>query len=297
MPQPIPPEEEPRVASWLSERLVRRVGLDVWTQEQSGLLRTDRDTCTRCEDVVELAKQLVRLHPALSWTQYDLDRHADRAEEAQVQHPPTMIVRGSGRAIRVEGLPGGLMFPMFLDILWFASTGAAPVSPENRARLQAIDEPVEIELFGAPYDPYSSQLGTLLAACAVEQSRVHVRIVEASEFPVRATQRGVTEVPVMTINGRRFVGGWGESELIEQIARVVAGDDEPVIRDHVLTSPYLNEEDAERMFREQAAAAAGMPPGAPGTPGAPPPGAAPQPPGAGPQPPEEPSSGLIVPGR
>jgi hypothetical protein len=296
MPQPIPPEEEPRVASWLSERLVRRVGLDVWTQEQSGLLRTDRDTCTRCEDVVELAKQLVRLHPALSWTQYDLDRHANRAEEADVQHPPTIIVRGSSRAIRVEGLPGGIFFPMFLDILWFASTGAAPVTPENRARLQAIEEPVEIVMYGAPYDPYSSQLGTLLAACAVEQAHVHVRIVEASEFPVRAGQQGVTEVPVMTINGRRFVGGWGESELIEQIGRVLAGDDEPVIRDHVLTSPYLNEDDAERMFREQAAAAGGMPPGAPGMPpGAVPPGAAP-PPGSGP-PPEEPSSGLIVPGR
>ncbi len=282
MPAPIPPDEEPRVASWLAERIVRQVGLDIWTQEGSGLLRTDRDTCTRCEDVVELAKQLVRLHPAISWTQYDLDRHADRAEEAGVQHPPTIIVRGSSRAIRVEGLPGGLMFPMFLDILWFASTGAAPISPENRERLQAIEEPVEIELFGAPYDPYSSQLGTLLAACAIEQRAVNIRIVEASEFPVRSAQHGVTEVPTMTVNGRRFVGGWGESELIEQIGRLLAGDDEPVIREHVLSSPYLNEDDAERLFREQAAAQAGViPPGAPG--------AAP--------PPEEPSSGLIVPGR
>lgn len=279
MPAPIPPQEEPRVASWLSERIVRRIGLDVWTQEQSGLLRTDRDTCTRCEDVVELAKQLVRLHPAISWTQYDLDRHADRAEEAAVVHPPTIIVRGSGRAIRVEGLPGGLMFPMFLDILWFASTGAAPMSPESRARLQAIDQPVEIELYGATYDPYSSQLGTLLAACAIEQRAVNVRIVEASEFPIRAAQRGLTEVPTMTINGRRFVGGWGESELIEQIGRVLAGYDEPVIRDQVLTSPYLNEDDADRLFREQAGVA---------TPGAP---------AASDAPPEQSSSGLIVPGR
>ena len=95
MPAPIPREEEPQVASWLTERLVRRVGLDVWTQEDSGLLRTDRDTCTRCEDVIELAKQLVRLHPALSWTQYDLNKHADRAEEAGNLQTTVRITRSA----------------------------------------------------------------------------------------------------------------------------------------------------------------------------------------------------------
>ena len=124
---PIDKQDAVEVAQYLAPKLAAPVGFDVWTREESGLLRTDRDVCTHCDDVLELARQLASLHPALSVTSYDLEKHASRAEEAAITLPPTMVVRGSGRSIRVVGLFAGLLFPALLDLVWFVSQGQTPL--------------------------------------------------------------------------------------------------------------------------------------------------------------------------
>jgi hypothetical protein len=249
---PIDREDAVEVAQYLGPRLSARVGLDVWTRVESGLLRTDRDTCTHCDDAADLARQLASLHPALSVTRYDLERHASRAEEARVTQVPATIVRGSGRSIRLVGLFAGLLFPAYLDLIWFVSQRDSPLTDESRAGLAALgDTPIEIEALLAPYDPYSVHMARLLGAFAVQHRPIHLQLVELSEFPVLAGQRAVTEIPVMTINGRRFSGAWEEAPLLQQIQRVLDGNDEPAIRDRVFTSPFLTEEQAIQRAREE----------------------------------------------
>ena len=75
-------------------------------------------------------------------------------------------------------------------------------------------------------------------------------------------------------------GGLQRTDLKGEVVRVVEGNEEPVVRERVLPTPYLSEDDAIRMGNERAQAAQqarAAPPGRP--PGAPP------------------SSGLYVPGR
>ena len=269
---PIPREQRPMIANYLAQRLSGPVSIETWTQQESQLVRTDRDPCTFCDQVASAAKQLASLHPMISLTLYDLDRHADRAREAGVERPPVTVVRSrNGREFRLVGMWSGLLFPAFVDGVVFAGAGVAPIQEETRAALQALDgertEPLTLELLIAPYDPYSAHTLRIVEAFAIESRRLRVEAIEVSEFPRLATARMLSEVPVLSIDGRRFPGAWEEAELIEQIRRVVAGDSEPVIRQQVLTAPFLTVEQAQELAAREGQPGQGLPGGAPTTPG------------------------------
>lgn len=278
---PMDKDDAVQVAQYLGPKIAAPVGFDVWTREESGLVRTDRDVCTHCDDALELARQLASLHAAMSVTSYDLDKHASRAEEAGITLAPTTILRGSGRSIQVCGLFSGLLFPALLDVISYVSQGRSPLPDEMRAVLAGLPE-VEIEVMVAPYDPYSGHMARLLGAYAVEAKAMRLKLTQLAEFPVLAGQRSVTEVPIVTINGRRFSGAWDEESLLLQIRYVIEGSSEISVRERVLAVPFLTEEQAIEqaqadLEREQAGAG-GLVPGT----------SAPRPDGGG---------GLIVPGR
>jgi len=281
---PLEKPDAAQVAQYLQERVGSAVGFDVWIREESELVRTDRDSCLHCGVVVQLGRQLASLHPALSVTMYDMEKHASRAEEAGVAIAPTMIMRGAGRSIWFVGLFSGMLFPALLDLIGFISQGQSPLTDETRAALAEIEEEVEIELMLTPFDPYSAFMARVVGSLAAESRMIRLRLTELSEFPILAAQRSVSEIPLMTINGRRFSGAWDEAPLMEQIHRVLAGDEEPVVRDRLLIAPYMNEEQAMQRAQQQMAQQQAQG-GAPGGPQ----GGGPAAPGSG--------SGLIVPGR
>ena len=267
-PEPVISREQRGVtAQYLAQRLAAPVSIETWTQKESALVRTDRDPCTFCDQVATAARQLASLHPLISLTPYDLDRHADRAREAGIERPPVTVVRSrNGREVRFVGLWSGLLFPAFVDIVIFAGAGVAPVKEETRAALAALEADVEFELLVAPYDPYSALMLRVAAAFAIESRRIKLEAIEVSEFPRLAEIRMVGEVPVVTLNGRRYPGAWDEEDLLEQLRRIATGDAEPVIREQVLSSPYLSVEQAEQLAAREAQ---GLQP-QPGQPGGPP---------------------------
>ncbi|MXZ47501.1 MAG: hypothetical protein F4Z08_11080 [Chloroflexi bacterium] len=247
---PIPRTERPAIADFLAQRLVGPVALDVWTQQESDLVRTDRDPCTFCEQVTTAARQFASLHPALSLTRYDLDRHADRAREARIERAPVTVIRGRGHELRIVGLWSGVLFPAFMEAVVYASSGAPPLQASTIEKLAQIDEyldeDLEVELLMAPYDPQSATTLRLAAAFAMVMRRVRVEAIELSEFPLLAEARMVAELPVVTIGGgRRFTGGWAEEDFAEQLRRSAAGETESVIRDRILTSPFLTIDQAQ----------------------------------------------------
>ena len=261
----IPREQRPAIANYLSQRLAGPVSVETWTQRESRLVRTDRDPCMFCEPVSSAARQLAALHPLISLTPYDIDKHADRAAEAGIERPPVTVLRGrNGREVRFTGLWSGLLFTAFMDAVVYVGAGVAPINPETREALQAIDEELRLELLVAPYDPYSAYTLRVAAAFAVEARRVRLEVIEISEFPRLAQTRMVTEVPVLLVNGRRFTGAWDENDLLEQLKRVAAGDSEPVIRERILVSPFMDVDQAQALAAREAQGVARQPPTTPG---------------------------------
>ena len=261
----IPREQRPAIANYLSQRLAGPVSVETWTQRESRLVRTDRDPCMFCEPVSSAARQLAALHPLISLTPYDIDKHADRAAEAGIERPPVTVLRGrNGREVRFTGLWSGLLFTAFMDAVVYVGAGVAPINPETREALQAIEEELRLELLVAPYDPYSAYTLRVAAAFAVEARRVRLEVIEISEFPRLAQTRMVTEVPVLLVNGRRFTGAWDENDLLEQLKRVAAGDSEPVIRERILVSPFMDVDQAQAFAAREAQGGARQPPTTPG---------------------------------
>lgn len=278
---PLTRQQAQQVSSLLERRLLRQVALEVWTRKPQAIFTGERDDERHGQDALDLIRQLKTLHPMLTLTPYNLDAQERIAAERGIEHSPTVTMRCGGRGLRTVGLFFGPFFQAFLDALGLISMGETPLAPATKERLRAIESEVVIEAFLTPFDPLSVQMVPLLAAFAVEGKRFRVTLYEASQFPVLAGKRMVSQVPLITINGKRFVGHYGETQLSEQIARVVEGNDEPVVRDRVLAVPYISADDARRLGEERARAAAQ---------------AGNQPPPGGGQPPTG-SSGLFVPGR
>jgi hypothetical protein len=250
-------QDQVAIAQYLSERLVGRVGLEVWTRRESAIVLPDRDPATHAEDVVAVARELVSLHAGLTFTPYDLDRHASRAAEAGIDRSPTTVLRARGADLRFVGYYSGALFPALIDGIVMAGNGVTPASAASKDALASLAGRVTLEVLGAPYDPLSAHMLRVSFALGVESHQLRVVFTEIAESPILAEQRQVTEVPLVIINGRRFAGAFDEPELVEQIRRVASGDDEPVIRPRVLSMPYMSTEQARQFADELAAASEG----------------------------------------
>lgn len=259
---PMQREARVQLGTHLAQSLMGRVGLDVWTRAESGLVLPDRDSCTHCDAVAENAREIATTHGAVSFTPYDLDRHADRAAEAGIERAPTTVIRGGGRSLRFVGLWSGGLFGAFVDMMVLLGNGQQLLTAESHDALEALPRPVDVELAVTPFEPLSPQMLLLMGAIAAETRSVRVTVTEYGEFPKLALTRSLTRVPTIWIDGQRFEGMWSEPELVEQISRVAQEDTEPVMRERIVAMPYISEEQAaqlaQRMEAEQGGAGSGV---------------------------------------
>lgn len=267
---PLGREEALAIARWLSERISRRVGIEVWWRPDSMIVLPDRDGAVHAEMMLAAMRQLATLHPALTITPYPLEQFGERAQREAIHLAPTTVLRSGGKAIRMSGLISGMLFPPLLDVLTFLSN-ETPLQPETKAALAGLPRPLDVEILLAPYDAYSGHLLRLAGAFAAESKNVRLTAVEIAEFPRLASIKAVTEVPLLSVEGRRFSGAWDEPALIEQLWRIASNDEQTVTRERIFVTEFVTEE----QVRAQAeGGAASMPAPAEGG-----------------------GSGLIVPGR
>lgn len=237
----IPREDRNRLLEYLESRVAGEVGIDLWTRTESALVAPGRDPCTYCGDAEQLIRELATLHSGLRLTRYDLDRHAERAREAGIERAPTLVLRSaaSGASITLVGYFAGELFPALVDALVIASAPALPFGERVVASLDGLQHPHTVEMYVAAYDPYSAMMARLGAAIAMGWRLLRVRVTEVGEFPTFAQMHAITEVPALVIDGQRFPGLWTEATLAEQLRRIDAGEQEPVVRDRVIAQPYV----------------------------------------------------------
>ena len=241
-------EQQEAIGSIFDEKMNIPVSIEVWAQKDSVLVRPDREPSPHSEDVIRLARLVASLHPALTVTLYDLDRHASRAAEAGITRAPVTMLRGrNGRDVRIVGFWTGALFPAVVDVITYLSSEETPFSDPNKAALAKIDSDLHIEMYGAIYDQLSSQMMRYAGALAVESRHLRVQFTELVEFPSLALARDIDSVPVTMLGQLRFNGVWDEDSLVRQIAMTAQGDPGVVTLPQQVTVPYYSEADIERM--------------------------------------------------
>ncbi|HIE84408.1 MAG TPA: hypothetical protein EYQ00_11445, partial [Dehalococcoidia bacterium] len=229
-------EAEAQLASTLQQNIQRRLSLDVWSRPTSSIYRSDRDDARHGMEMTNLVRQITSLHEAISFTPYDIDTFAKRAEQDFVTVAPTIVARSAGHSIRLVGIPAGTLFPAFIDVIVSLTYLSLPLDDEIYQVIAKIESavnngsPVEVELFVTPYDDISSRLYGIFGVVAAATKSVRVTITEIAEFPILAKNRLIEQVPVVTLNGHRFIGVWALHEILHQILHIAKSEDEIVVR-------------------------------------------------------------------
>ncbi len=250
-------EAEAQLASTLQQNIQRRLSLDVWSRPTSSIYRSDRDDARHGMGMTNLVRQITSLHEAISFTPYDIDTFAKRAEQDFVTVAPTIVARSAGHSIRLVGIPAGTLFPAFIDVIVSLTYLSLPLDDEIYQVIAKIESavnngsPVEVELFVTPYDDISSRLYGIFGVVAAATKSVRVTITEIAEFPILAKNRLIEQVPVVTLNGHRFIGVWALHEILHQILHIAKSEDEIVVREESFSGPYVSEDDALKLVSEQ----------------------------------------------
>jgi len=236
----------------LASSLMGQVSLDVWLQGQARIARIDQDECTHCEDVKNVSRDISNLHPGISITYYDIEKHSDRALEENIEHVPTTILRGNARKIKFIGFWWGSLFPAFLDILITLGNGMPVLGEENQKIINEIENDTNINLYVSPFENLSTNQMIILANIVILSKKVHLNIYEMSEFPILAKNKNITKIPTIEINTSRIEGGLEEKELCEQISKVSSGNADIILKLDNPSMPYISEEEAKKMQGAQA---------------------------------------------
>lgn len=261
---PLSREAEAQLASTLQQNIQRRLSLDVWSRPVSSIYRSDRDDARHGLEMTNLVRQITSLHPAISFTPYDIDTFAKRAEQDFVTVAPTIVARSAGHSIRLVGIPAGTLFPAFIDVIVSLTYLSLPLDDEIYQVIAKIESavnsgsPVEVELFVTPYDDISSRLYGIFGVLAAATKSVRVTITEIAEFPILAKNRLIEQVPVVTLNGHRFIGVWALHEILHQILHIAKSEDEIVVREESFSGPYVSEDEALKLASEQSLPPSGM---------------------------------------
>tara|TARA_B110001454_G_scaffold75831_1_gene73383 strand:- start:4464 stop:5351 length:888 start_codon:yes stop_codon:yes gene_type:complete len=261
---PLSREAEAQLASTLQQNIQRRLSLDVWSRPLSSIYRSDRDDARHGLEMTNLVRQITSLHPAISFTPYDIDTFTKRAEKDFVTVAPTIVARSAGHSIRLVGIPAGTLFPAFIDVIVSLTYISLPLDDAIYQVIEKIESvvnsgsPVEVELFVTPYDDISSRLYGIFGVLAAATKSVRVTITEIAEFPILAKNRLIEQVPIVTLNGHRFIGVWALHEILHQILHIAKSEDEIVVRQESFSGPYVSEDEALKLVSEQSLPDSGM---------------------------------------
>jgi glutaredoxin-like protein len=182
--------------------------------------------CEICDDTRQLAEELAFLSDGkITASIFDRDRDAEAAAAYGVQEVPTVVVldaQGKDHGIRFVGIPTGYEFATLVEDVRMVSQGNPGLNAETLARLEALVEPLHIQVFVTPTCPYCPQAVHLAHRLAFASERVTATMVDAAEFPDLADRYDVHAVPLTVINDVvRLEGAVPEADLAAELRDLV----------------------------------------------------------------------------
>ena len=112
---------------------------------------TQELACQYCRETEQLLKEVAALSDKIRLEIYNFQ--LDKAQVAQYRVdkiPATVVAGAKDYGIRFYGIPLGYEFGAFLAAIMDASRGSTGLSPESRATLGEIVQPVHLQVFSTP---------------------------------------------------------------------------------------------------------------------------------------------------
>lgn len=192
-----------------------------------GTQSTER--CMYCAETKQLLEEISALSDKLELRVYDIDADSTLAQQYKVDGAPGFVLAGLegtqilDYGIRYKGVPAGHEFASLVNDLVLVSRRDSNLSPETRAFLKGLSQPVHLQVFVTPTCPYCPRAVVLAHQFAMESPMVEAEMVEAMEFPELADRFQVSGVPQTTINmgAGTIVGAAPEQQLVEEIRKAL----------------------------------------------------------------------------
>jgi len=189
---------------------------------------TQEFECQFCRETRQLVEEVAGVHEKLTVEIHNFVVDKEVVERYGIDKIPAIAVVGEkDYGIRFYGIPSGYEFSSLIESIRLASSGTPELSAEGLEFVQALGEPVHIQVYVTPTCPYCPQAVLLGFNLAVASDHVRAEMVEATEFPHLAQKYQVMGVPRSVINEAYHVEGAApESMVLDKIREAIAGGGE-----------------------------------------------------------------------
>lgn len=204
------------------ERLTNPVKLVLFTQAQE---------CQYCKETRELAEELTALSDKLSLETYDFVADRAKADTYGIDKIPALAIvadletdgEETDFGIRFYGIPSGYEFSTVIEDIVMVSSRESGLSSATKDALNALNEPLHLQVFVTPTCPHCPQAVRLAHQMAMESNMVTGDMVEAIEFPQLANKYQVMGVPRTVINeDAHLEGAAPEAMLMAKVREALA---------------------------------------------------------------------------
>jgi len=188
----LPEEHKQHVKEELSQRLVNKVKLVVFTQETE---------CPFCKETRELIQEMSELSDKIEVAVYDFMKDKDQAALYKVDKVPALVILGEkDYGIRYYGLPFGYEFQTLMEDLVAVSNRNSGLSETTRDLLKTVDKPVHIQVLVTLTCPYCPIIAGMAHKFTMENDLIKADVIDVNEFLQIGIKYNVMGVPKTVIN-------------------------------------------------------------------------------------------------
>lgn len=139
------------IVKQFEENLVNPVQMIFFTIPTPKLYIPGRAGCATCDDVQQLLQEVESTSDMLSLETHNLEHEPEVAQQYGVGRVPALVLAGhSGGAVRYFGAPAGYEFTTLLQDIQQISKSQTALSAETREALEAIEQPIHLQVFVTP---------------------------------------------------------------------------------------------------------------------------------------------------
>lgn len=206
----LPEEHKQHIKEELNQKLVNKVRLVVFTQENE---------CPFCKETRELIQEISELSDKIEVTVYDFAKDNDQAALYRVDKVPALVILGEkDYGIRYYGLPFGYEFQTLFEGLVAVSNRNSGLSEQTKAVLKTVDKPAHIQVLVSLTCPHCPVIASMAHKFAMENDLITADVIDVNEFLQIGIKYNVMGVPKTIINEKvEFLGAVPEEVFLGHV--------------------------------------------------------------------------------